>query len=241
MVAACMHGERPPHLVGLAVRVTHAHGGREAWAATEALATDVTVLVAGRVEARGELVWAIGSGTTSWTPGRDAAGAEEGTVAGVTEEEIATWTRLLGAPFLLDSPGNLLYEQDSGLLGGVRGLRGSLTFEPEVGAVPGERYIVWVDPRTDRLRALASADRFFPIRAGEGRPLLELGPRPFVATFDRFVERSGLRLPAVVTVHGGSEPSDSDPRRRIVFENLRTVRWQPAEGRNDETIRSEDD
>ncbi len=158
-------------------------------------------------------------------------------VAGLPSEEVAmarfhllTWSYFLAAPWKLRDPGARMGPVVRRELGGALRDSARLEFAPGVGDTPEDWYVVYADPATLQLAALAYVVTF-------GRTLEEAATEPHAATYEEFQTLDGMILPTRLTFWNWSAAQGlfGDPIGRTQFTNLEfgavdAARFQPPPG-----------
>lgn len=104
---------------------------------------------------------------------------------------LLTWPYFISAPWKLGDPGVQLSPVDQRPLEGEMLPSARLTFERGVGDTPDDWYVVFADPETNELRALAYIVTY-------GTTVEEASEDPHVATYEQFVEVEGMRVPSLL-------------------------------------------
>lgn len=147
----------------LAERVAAGH--REAnWDSQPALHADIEVMFMGNAMVSGRMVYdhdrervrmelddgtvAVFDGEKAWVSPADAEFPQ-------ARFHLLTWPYFLAAPFKLDDPGANLDERGIDKLRGKTYLTGKLTYDEGVGDAPDDWYLLYVDPVTGQLQAMA--------------------------------------------------------------------------------------
>lgn len=164
-----------------------AHGGLERWAETESLGFTFNYEPAGAPEKRRYSVNQVHVPTARVR--QDQVNGEvslgwDGTQAWITPERGAfpsparfwalTPYYFVAMPFVLADPGTQHELLEPAPLDGETMDRVKVTFDPGTGDAPDDYYVAWIDPQTDRLRALTyivTSSTVFPDggRSGEKR------------------------------------------------------------------------
>lgn len=174
--------------------------GIEAYRAQPALQADITVTLGGDVMLKGVL--------TFDTPvGQSRIETEQGTVmvfdgqhvwvapqdaplpAGMARFHLLTWPNFIAAPFKLADPGTHLTDAGNKPLDAHRILpAGKLTFEHGDEDAPDDGYLLYRDPDTDRLAAMA---RLMP----PDQTAQEADHQPHLVIYEAYETLDGVTLP----------------------------------------------
>ncbi|MDX1682861.1 MAG: hypothetical protein R3336_07060 [Phycisphaeraceae bacterium] len=213
------------------ITVVEAAHNEEAWSRKKAVVADLTVRFGGKTRLEG---------TMRFTPGFRAAeitradGATAGwrkvrhaTDAWISPKDaefprgrfhVLTWSYFLAAPFKLDDPGTRLEAL------GLRPLTperhslvpaARLTFDEHVGDTPDDWYIVYRQPDTDRLLAMA-----YIVTYGKAKENAE--KEPHAVRFRQFKKIDGVVLPTHWTFHHWSEEKGlyGEPMGEVILRNI---------------------
>lgn len=210
---------------GLAAQIAAAHGGD--LYAKKAVFADLSVDFGGQTILAGKLVFEPGTkrcrietaeggvctfdGTDAWTAGMPA---QEGLPP--ARFHLLTWPWFLSSPWKLGDPGSKMAEQQPRSLRGREVPSAKMTFEPGVGDTPDDWYIVYADPESHVLAAVAYIITF-------GKSVEEANKEPHAATYDEFVVVEGLRMPKVLTFWNWNEADGlvGDPIGELTVSNVR--------------------
>lgn len=186
-----------PEREGLVHEIAEAHGEQSLYA-MPALTTDVTVRFLGRpfLDARmtyeaasGRVRLDYADGGVAVFDGQDAwVSGLSGEAVGMARFHLLTWPYFLAAPWKLDDPGAHATPASTAALRGEVKATTRVTFEPGVGDTPDDWYVVYADPASKELDALAYVVTF-------GTSLEEAAAEPHVATYEEWTTVDGLRLP----------------------------------------------
>ncbi len=175
-----------------------AHGAK-AYRSHAALQADVTVTFGGQVMLKGVMTFDtpvgrsrietpdgqvyVFDGNDAWVMPEDAP-----VPPGMARFHLLTWPYFVAAPFKLADPGTHIDDA------GIQSVdlhheypAGKLTFDPGTGDSPDDWYIVYRDPDTGRLAALA-----YIVTYGKGSH--EAEKEPHVAVYEAFEEVDGVTL-----------------------------------------------
>ncbi|MHC4588588.1 MAG: hypothetical protein ACYTAQ_04415, partial [Planctomycetota bacterium] len=128
-----------------------------------------------------------------------------------------TWPSFLAAPFTLRGPGRRLVPTGPRPLGGVQHETALLTFDADVGYGPDDWYVIYEDPQTSLLAAMAYVVTYGGVTAREA----EGQPRAIV--YHDVVTIDGVTLPLRWTFHHWSAEAGprGDPIGEGTLANLR--------------------
>ena len=152
-----------PAGMGVALRIEAAHG-KYAWTEKEAVACDIKVTFGGAEMLSGSMIYEIGGGRVRIETDDGATLVFDGERAWVSPSaaevpmirfQLLTWPYFLAAPFKLRDPGTHLAPHGRRELGGVMHVTALLTFEAGIGDSPDDWYVIYEDPDTNRLAAVA--------------------------------------------------------------------------------------
>lgn len=175
-----------------------AHGA-DAYRSHAALRADVTVTFGGQVMLQGTMTFdtPVGKSRIETTDG--AVMVFDGHDAWVTPIDapippgmarfhLLTWPYFIAAPFKLEDPGTHIDDAGQKPLD-VHHIfpAGKLTFDPGTGDSPDDWYLVYRDPDTDRLAALAYIVTY-------GKDTHDAEKEPHVAVYEAFEEVDGVTL-----------------------------------------------
>jgi hypothetical protein len=195
-------GVPDPEADRFAEPIEQAHG-LSAWRNEEAVRADVLVELGGERVLQGELLMKTdmsrtrilrSDGTVLVWDGSDAWVAPAGAALARARFHALTWPFVLSAPMKLRGPGTYLESLGEKTLRGETYDSARLTFAPGVGDGPGEWYVLYRDPETERLHAIA-------FRASANQAETE----PHAITFGGFVEIDGARIATAWTLWRWSE------------------------------------
>lgn len=132
---------------------------------------------------------------------------------------LLTWPYFLAAPFKLRDPGAHLEDLGTRPLDGAEHPAARLTFDPGVGDSPDDWYVVYRDPSSDRLAAMA-----YVVTYG-GRSAEEAGAEPHAITYHDLQQVDGATLPTTWRMWHWSEEEGvhGDPIGEVVLTDLAFV------------------
>lgn len=136
---------------------------------------------------------------------------------------LRTWTYFLAAPFKLRDPGARLVEMGSLPLLGKDYPAARLTFDSGVGDTPDDWYVLYRDPQTNYLAAMA-----YIVTYGKDREHAEADPH--VVFFQDFTSIEGVVLPTRWTFHHWKQETGAqgEPIGQVRLQHIRFV--EPEEG-----------
>ncbi|MEQ8763336.1 MAG: hypothetical protein RL885_05375 [Planctomycetota bacterium] len=130
----------------------------------------------GRLVFDGERAWSVGTGQAVYP---------------MTRFHLLTWPYFFSAPWKLSDPGTLMSPIDERPLQGERLPSARMTFVTGTGDTPDDWYVVFADPETNALRALAYIVTY-------GQPLERANEEPHVATYEEYAQVGGLMVPSSI-------------------------------------------
>lgn len=179
-------------------QIGKAHG-IDAYRSRAALRADITVTFGGKTLLRGVMTFdtqagksriETADGAVMVFDGHDAyvAPADAPVPPGMARFHLLTWPYFVAAPFKLADPGTHIDDAGHKQLDADRTLpTGKLTFAPGTGDTPDDWYLVYRDPDTDRLAALAYIVTY-------GKDTHDAEKEPHVAIYEAFEEVDGVTL-----------------------------------------------
>jgi hypothetical protein len=196
VLCTCLAGCASPTPAGLdfARRIENAHGAR-AWAAQDAVACDITVNYGGAVMLDGSMLYEPSGGRVRIETA-DALLVFDGERAWVSPAsaevrgarfQLLTWPYFLAVPFKLRDPGTYLAPHGRRPLDNVIHVTALLTFESGVGDSPDDWYVVYRQPATNRLAAVAYIVTY-------GRPVDAAEEEPHALVYDEYETVDGVTL-----------------------------------------------
>lgn len=174
--------------------------GIEAYRSHKALQADITVTFGGKVMLKGVMTFdtpvgksriETADGTAMVLDGKDAwvAPADAQVPPGMARFHLLTWPYFVAAPFKLADPGTLIADARLKPLDAHRIFpAGKLTFGAGVGDSPDDWYMVYRDPETDRLAAMAYIVTY-------GKTTHDAEKEPHIAIYEAYEEVDGVTLP----------------------------------------------
>jgi hypothetical protein len=133
---------------------------------------------------------------------------------------LLTWPYFLAAPWKLGDPGSRLEPLAPRELRGERCDVARLTFDSGVGDTPDDWYVVYTDPETHELRALAYIVTY-------GRAIEQAEAEPHVALYEAWTEVDGYRVPARIAIRDWSL-ADGPAATDLGVATFEAVRIAPA-------------
>lgn len=215
-----------------AAAVEAAHGA-EAWRSHQAFAADTVLFYGGQQVFEGTITFTPDAARTRTERAADGAllvfdGATAWVSPADAEWPMArfhalTWPYFAAAPFKLADPGSHLEPLGERDLLGTPHEAARLTFDPGVGDSPDDWYVLYRDPATDRLAAMAYVVTY-------GRTAEEAEQEPHAIVYGEFVDVEGVQVPTVWQLYNWSEEEsvDGDPLGRLELSNLRFVEPGPG-------------
>lgn len=154
----------------------------------------------GRLVFDGEHAWSIASGEQAFP---------------MTRFHLLTWPYFLAAPWKLSDPGTLMSPIDERPLQGERLPSARMTFVPGTGDTPDDWYVVFADPETNALRALAYIVTY-------GQSLEQANEEPHVATYEEYSQVGGLMVPSVIRFWNWNENGgiQGAPIGKVTFQDV---------------------
>jgi hypothetical protein len=119
---------------------------------------------------------------------------------------ILTWPYFLAAPFKLRDPGGVVVGGGLKTMDGRMCKTARLTFEAGTGDTPEDWYVIYGDPQTQRLLALAYIVTY-------GTPAADAEKAPHVAVYREFTTVDRVVLPTAITFHDWDEKTGAHEAR----------------------------
>ena len=196
-----------PAGMGVARRIEAAHG-KHAWTEKEAVACDITVTFGGAEMLNGSMTYETGAGRVRIETVGGATLVFDGERAWVSPSaaqvpmirfQLLTWPYFLAAPFKLRDPGTYLAPHGRRPLDGVTHVTALLTFDAGTGDSPDDWYVIYQDPATDRLAAVAYIVTY-------GTTVDEAQKEPHALVYEDYRTIDGVALATrwVISVPSGS-------------------------------------
>jgi hypothetical protein len=219
----------PEEAFALAIEKAH---GAKAWRTHQALAAGLFVGFGGGTIIEGPVVFdtplgrsrmAMPGGATVIFDGTDAWVTPATAEAPMARFHVLTWPYFVAAPFKLRDPGARLELLEPQTVRGVTYDRARMTFEPGVGDAPDDWYILYREPETHRLKAMAYIVTYggkSPERAAED---------PHAVVYDDFREIDGVTVSTRWRIYDWSaeEAWHGDPLGEMTVEKPRFVMPAP--------------
>lgn len=152
-----------------------------------------------------------------------------------TRFHLLTWPYFFAVPHKLRDPGGKLIPEGDRPLFGESVPTARMTFAPGTGDTPDDWYVVYRDPKTDRLSALAYVVTY-------GKTLEEANKEPHSLVYRGFVEVEGVAIPTEWRLYAWDPElgPKGDPIGQVTLKNVRFVEPTandfalPADRRKDE-------
>ncbi len=225
LVAACGSTPVAVEPSGFAAEIAAAHGAASLYDMPP-LHAHVSVTAGGAEVLDADMVFDAASGRVRLEADDGRVAVFDGTDAwavGVPPEELPvvrfhllTWSYFVAAPWKLGDPGSSLGPVERRELRGAAQDAALLTFADGVGDTPDDWYVVYADPDSRLLTALAYIVTF-------AASVAEAEVDPHAATYDGLVDVDGLRVPAELTIWSWREDQGltGDPLGQCAFTELR--------------------
>lgn len=216
---------REIHPFAAAVEAAHHSAG---WRAHQAFAADMTLEFGGDTAFEGRLITAPDAAHTRTTRADDdAVLVFDGDTAWVSPAaaewsdarfHALTWPYFLAAPHKLADPGTNLEPLGTKPLGDVEHETARLTFDAGVGDAPDDWYVVYRDPASDRVAAMAYIVTF-------DTPAEEAEQEPHAIVYRDYTDVDGVPIPTTWEFYNWNEEEGvhGDPIGRITVSDPRFV------------------
>ncbi len=231
-----------PAGMGVARRIEAAHGNN-AWTAKTAVACDITVTFGGVEMLSGSLTYETGRGRARIETDGGATLVFDGERAWVSPSaaqvpmvrfQLLTWPYFLAAPFKLRDPGAYLAPHGRRQLDGVTHVTALLTFEAGIGDSPDDWYVIYEDPDTHRLAAVAYIVTY-------GTTVDEAEKTPHALVYEDYQTIDGVALSTRWVMYNWSlaQGTVGEPLGDVALTNIRFVEpderafERPVEARED--------
>lgn len=221
-----MPTSQPTTMAGFAEPMEAAHG-MDQWQAEPAIEFDAMVIFRGNTSLDGHVLYDYHSGRVRITrsdgtvlifDGNEAYVSPADAEANIPRFQLLTWPYFFAVPFKLSDPGNHLGEEMMRPLRGEEVPTARLTFDAGVGDAPDDWYIIYRDPETNLLSAVAYIVTYFS-QGATGEESVH------AATYDSFADVDGAMVPTTMSfLHWSEEEGPhGDPIGSAVFSNIQFV------------------
>ena len=215
-----------PAVMGVVRRIEAAHG-LDAWSDQPAVACDLTVRFGGGVMLSGSMLYdpaggrcrmELDSGEVLVFDGRRAWISPSSAQAPMARFHLLTWPYFMAAPFKLHDPGTHMTPLGRQLLDGESHFTVRLTFDAGIGDSPDDWYVVYEDPDTSRLAAMAYIVTY-------GTSVVEAEKEPHVLVYEDFETIDGVVLGSTWTMYNWTmaQGSHGEPLGTVTLTNMRFV------------------
>ncbi len=217
--------------MGVARRIEAAHG-KAAWDAKAAVACDIAVTYGGGVMFAGSMIYEPAGGRVRMETNDGAVLVFDGERAWLSPSSadvrsarfhLLTWPYFLAAPFKLRDPGAHLAPHGRRQLDGVTHVTALLTFEAGIGDSPDDWYVIYEDPDTDRLAAVAYIVTY-------GTTVDEAGKEPHSLVYQDYTTIDGVALATRWVMYNWTlaEGTVGEPLGDVTLTNIRFI--EPGKG-----------
>jgi len=169
------------------------------WAGKEALQFDLVLKFGGRTRVNGTITMLTNTGkvriqlkdslkTAMIWDGTKAVITPAASEAGGARFAVLTWPYFLAAPFKLNDPGTTLAELPQGSIGDTKYARAKLTFGSGVGDSPNDWYVLYRNPSTNLLDAMAYIVTY-------SSPQEEAEQDPHAIRYESYTTVEGVQIP----------------------------------------------
>ncbi len=211
---------------GLAQRIATAHGGR-GWITKGNLEARIRVEIGGKTVVAGTMLHEPTSGCCRIDLQEGGTLVYDGTDAWVSPADLElprarfhlkTWPYFLCAPWKLGDSRTTMSPAPKRKLKGVEFPTAKLTFEAGVGDTPDDWYVVYEDPTSHRLKALAYIVTY-------GTTAEEASAKPHLAMYEKFTDVDGLQVPSRLTFWNWNEEEGTvgDSIGNASFDDIKIV------------------
>lgn len=215
-----------PAGMGVARRIEAAHG-KDAWTEKQAVACDIMVNYGGAKMLAGSMTYETGRGRVRIVTDGGATLVFDGERAWVSPSaaqvpmirfQLLTWPYFLAAPFKLRDPGTYLAPHGRRPLDGVTHVTALLTFDAGTGDSPDDWYVIYQDPATDRLAAVAYIVTY-------GTTVDEAQKEPHALVYEDYRTIDGVALATRWVMYNWSlsEGAHGEPLGDVTLTNIRFV------------------
>lgn len=189
--------------LSLAQRIEAAHGG-EAWQHYTAFNSNITIEFGGKPVFEGSMTYDHHLGRVRLERNDGAVAVFDGQKAWVWGGEfprarfhLLTWPYFAALPFKLDDPGAFLEPQGHAQIAGRIFETGMLTFADNVGDTPDDWYLVYADPRSNLIEAVAYIVTY-------GKSAEEANEDPHALVYSRYGNLAGAKIATEWTFYNWS-------------------------------------
>lgn len=197
-----------------------------------ALAAKLKLHFGGQERLKGNLLMTPSTGQTRLDLGGDTVAVFDGTDAWVAPDaaamprarfDLLTWPYFLAAPYKLRDPGTRLEDRGTMMLDGKPYDAARLTFAPGTGDSPDDWYLLYRDPDTGRLHAMA-----YIVTYG-GTSAREAEQSPHAIVYDDYRTVEGVPVPTTWRFYNWSEDGglEGNPIGEMDLDNPRFVEPEP--------------
>lgn len=220
-----------PVAAAFAGPIERSHGA-EAWYEREAVKAHVTLTFGGEEVLAGTLTFTTDMGEARIDTADGVTAVWDGVHAWVSPADaelprarfhLLTWPYFLSAPMKLRDPGTHIEDLGPQEMRGKTYDVARLTFEPGTGDTPDDWYVLYRDPETDRLEAMAYVVTY-------GTTLAEAEAEPHAITYEDSVKVDGVEIPTVWRFWLWSEEEGihGEPLGRLDLSDVRFVEPEPG-------------
>ncbi|MFA0963156.1 hypothetical protein AB9P05_15235 [Roseivirga sp. BDSF3-8] len=198
--------------------------GLERWKNKKAIKADIRVVFSGNERLNGSMVaeTSVGrvrieleDGTRLVWDGQKAWVSPDTSSFSGARFHLRTWPYFLAAPMKFRDPGTLWQEMEEEELMGQEYNRHKLTFKKGIGDSPDDWYVIYKDPESDKLKAMAYVVTY-------ATPLEKANEEPHIIVYDNYEEVEGTMLSTEWTFYNWSEEKGlhGDSIGYVILENL---------------------
>lgn len=175
--------------------IEEAHNA-EKWYTQEVFKTNIELIFGGKVRFRGVMYTTPDGGKTRMESEDGTVMVFDGQNAYISPDtssyqrarfDVLTWPYFLTAAYKLSDPGTNIEKQGNRQLDGVDFEAARLTFEANVGDTPDDWYLLYKDPSTNYLAAMAYIDTY-------SKDLEKANADPHCLTYENFVDFNGIPI-----------------------------------------------
>jgi hypothetical protein len=229
----------------LALAVAKAHNG-DAWQDHRAVRVDIDIDFGGNQLFEGTMLYdhhnnrvrmvgadgmtMVFDGERAWIKPADAS------IPYGARFHLLTWPYFLAAPFKLDDPGTRMREFGMTTMNGERYRSGKLTFESGVGDTPDDWYVIYADPESGLLEAMA-----YIVTYGTPQEKAEREPHAVIYKSYRTIDGVQLSTRWVFRRWGEEQGLFGDPIGEVRLTNIEFVKpkqgaFEKPEGAREDTL-----